>query len=279
MEVRDRVVMVTGAAHGIGRALAERLSREQPRALVLVDRDAAGVQSVAAGLPSAHAFVTDVGDPHAVSETLAQILAAHDGVDLLCSNAGVTTKGGVEVDNAEWDRLWRINVLSHVWWVRGLLPGWLARRSGGLIVTASAAGVLTEIGSAAYSVTKHAAVAFAEWLSVQHRRDGLYVGCLCPAGVATDFLDQADPVHQFLAMSALTPADVAEATWQALQSERFLILPHPEVAEFFRFKTEDYDRWLHNFSRIKQRLDRATQASGHRGAAGCLPDENSGKTS
>jgi short-subunit dehydrogenase len=133
------------------------------------------------------------------------------------------------------------------------------RGSGYLINVASAAGVLTEIGSAPYSVTKHGAVALAEWLSVHYQKKGIKVSCVCPAGVATPFLDLSDPIHQFLQMSAVTPEHVAECIIQGVKDEKFLILPHPEVAEFFAFKTQDYDRWLKNFARVHEKIEKKRQ--------------------
>lgn len=132
---------------------------------------------------------------------------------------------------------------------------------GAFVITSSAAGLLTEIGSAAYSVTKHGAVAFAEWLSVHYRNQGLKVACLCPAGVATDFLDMDDPIHQFLHLSSVTPEYVADCVIDALRNEKFLVLPQPEVGEFFQFKTQDYDRWLHNFAHVNTRLQKRLSRS------------------
>lgn len=146
--------------------------------------------------------------------------------------------------------------MAHVYLARAALPHLLEQETGAFVVTASAAGLLTEIGSAAYSVTKHASVAFAEWLSVHYRNQGLKVSCLCPAGVATDFLDLEDPIHQFLHVSSVTPEHVAECVVDALRKETFLVLPHGEVEEFFQFKTQDYDRWLHNFAHVNTRLQK-----------------------
>jgi NAD(P)-dependent dehydrogenase (short-subunit alcohol dehydrogenase family) len=168
----------------------------------------------------------------------------------------VTAKGGFEAADADWQRNWNVNVLAHVYAARAVVPHLLERGAGYYVLTASAAGLLTEIGSAPYSVTKHAAVAFAEWLSVTYRRRGLRVSVVCPAGVDTGFLDLEDPVHKFLHLSSVSPDDVAACVVAGMRRETFLILPHPEVAEFFAYKGQDYDRWLHNFSRVHQKLNR-----------------------
>jgi short-subunit dehydrogenase len=150
--------------------------------------------------------------------------------------------------------------MSQVYAARAVLPHMLARGEGYLVQVSSAAGLLTEIGSAPYSVTKHAVVSFAEWLSVHYQKQGIRVSCVCPAGVATDFLDMEDPIHQFLHMSAHTPEHVADCILQGIHDEHFLILPHPEVAEFFAYKSQDYDKWLKNFARVNQKLQKRTRS-------------------
>jgi NAD(P)-dependent dehydrogenase (short-subunit alcohol dehydrogenase family) len=257
LEVREKVIVVTGGTGGIGRALCARFVRDGARAVVISDLDATACKELADQLGSAavgiSADVTREADVVSLVETT---LAKYGPIDLFCSNAGVTAPGTEQAPDEDWTRLWNINLMGHVYAARAVLPSMLERGSGYLLQTSSAAGLMTEIGSAAYSVTKHAAVSFAEWLSVRYRRKGIRVSCLCPAGVATEFLKAEDPIHQFLATSALTPDDVAESVVEALWKETFLVLPHHQVAEFFRFKGEDYDRWLHNFSRISEKLDR-----------------------
>jgi NAD(P)-dependent dehydrogenase (short-subunit alcohol dehydrogenase family) len=256
MELQDQVIVVTGGARGIGRALCERFAREGARAVVVADVDRTAAEQTAQALgPVAQPRACDVAHEPDVQRLVAETLTAWGRIDLFCSNAGITAKGGCEVPNEDWDRLWRVNVLAHVFAARAVLPDMLARGSGCLLQTCSAAGLLTEVGSAAYSVVKHAAVAFAEWLSVRYRRRGIVVSCLCPAGVATEFLNVDDPVHQFLATSAVSVEQVADCVVEGLAAERFLILPHPQVLEFLQFKGTDYDRWLHNFSRIAEKLD------------------------
>lgn len=263
MEFGERVVLVTGGANGIGRALCQRIADEKPRGIVIADLDLSSAMTVADQLGGL-ALRCDVSCEADVKTVVEKTRDEFGQIDIVVSNAGVTAKGGFEAPDEDWDRLWRINSMAHVYLARATVPEMVERGDGAFIVTASAAGLLTEIGSAAYSVTKHGAVAFAEWLSVHYRNRGLKVACLCPAGVSTDFLDMADPIHQFLHYRSVTPDHVAECVIDALRSERFLVLPHPEVGEFFQFKTQDYDRWLHNFahinSRLQKRLDRATKA-------------------
>jgi NAD(P)-dependent dehydrogenase (short-subunit alcohol dehydrogenase family) len=255
MELQDRVVIVTGGANGIGRALCRRFAQARLRGLVVADIDEPRAQQVAAEAGGI-AVACDVASEAANQDLVRTTLDRLGRIDLFCANAGITAKGGLEAPDAEWDRNWRVNVLSHVYAARAVVPHMLERGEGYFLATASAAGLLTEIGSAPYSVTKHATVAFAEWLSVQYRRRGLRVSVLCPAGVATEFLDLDDPIHQFLHLSSLTPEAVAEHVVDGIRGERFLMLPHPEVQEFFAFKGQDYDRWLHNFSRVHEKLSR-----------------------
>jgi NAD(P)-dependent dehydrogenase (short-subunit alcohol dehydrogenase family) len=262
MDVAGCVAVVTGGGNGIGRALCLRLAQAGAH-VVVADVDAEAAQRVAEEAGSL-ALCCDVGEEGQVQALVAQTTKEHGRIDLFCSNAGVTAKGGYEASDDDWERNWRVNVMSHVYAARAALPAMLERGEGYFLLTASAAGLLTEIGSAPYSVTKHGTVAFGEWLSVHHRRQGLRVSVLCPAGVATDFLDLDDPVHQFLHARSVTAEEVAESTLQGIAEERFLILPHPEVAEFFAFKGQNYDRWLHNFSRINEKIARRAAREGKR---------------
>ncbi|MEW4531208.1 SDR family oxidoreductase [Maioricimonas sp. JC845] len=255
MDVRDKVVMVTGGAHGIGRAICQRMAEEGAAGIVVADLDGAAACTVADEVQGV-AVTCDVGERAAVEELVDRTLQAYGRVDLVVSNAGITVKGGIDTPDDQWQRMWDVNVMSHVWLTRAVMPHLLEQGSGYLLYTSSAAGLLTEIGSAAYSVTKHGTVAFAEWVSVHHQKQGIGVSCLCPAGVATDFLDLDDPIHQFLHMSSVTPEQVAENVIEALREETFLILPHREVGEFFAYKTTEYDRWLKNFARLNEKLQR-----------------------
>lgn len=258
MDWKDKVVVVTGAAGGIGRALCRRIHTEQVRGIVVSDLDPAATEASAADVGGL-AVPADVSREADIQSLIQKAEDALGPVDIFISNAGITVKGGVDVPDPDWTRLWNVNVMAHVYASRALLPGMVQRGSGYLINVASAAGVLTEIGSAPYSVTKHGAVALAEWLSVHYQKKGIKVSCVCPAGVATPFLDLSDPIHQFLQMSAVSPEHVAECIVQGVKDEKFLILPHPEVAEFFQFKTQDYDRWLKNFARVHEKIEKKRQ--------------------
>ncbi|WP_437206178.1 SDR family oxidoreductase [Planctomicrobium sp. SH664] len=259
MEVRDRVVIVTGGANGIGKAICHALARAGARQVIVADLNESAATQLA-GEISGTACRCDVSVEADIQRLVQLAEDRFGGVDIFISNAGVTMKGGPEVPDSEWLRLWNVNLMSHVYAARAVLPGMLARGEGYLVQVSSAAGLLTEIGSAPYSVTKHAVVSFAEWLSVHYQKQGLKVSCVCPAGVATDFLDLDDPVHQFLHMSAVTADQVAESVLAGIREERFLILPHPEVEEFFAYKTKDYEKWLKNFARVNEKLKKKIAA-------------------
>ena len=270
MELSGRVVLVTGGANGIGRALCQRIAREQPRGIVIADCDLANAELVAQEI-GAKAIACDVSCEADVQSVVQQTRDAYGRVDVVISNAGVTIKGGFETPDEDWNRLWQINLMAHVYLSRATVPAMIEQGGGTFLITSSAAGLLTEIGSAAYSVTKHGAVAFAEWLSVHYRNQGLNVACLCPAGVSTDFLDMEDPIHQFLHFMSVTPEHVAECVIEVLRNETFLVLPQPDVKEFFQFKTQDYDRWLHNFAHVHTRIQK-------RLARGATPEKKSSET-
>jgi NAD(P)-dependent dehydrogenase (short-subunit alcohol dehydrogenase family) len=254
MIVRDGVVVVTGGASGIGHALCRRFAHEGARVVVVVDRE-----------PSAHdvareiggrASIADVGLEADMARVVRQTLAEHGAIDLFCSNAGIGGEGGgLDTPDEEWQRVWHVNVMAHIYAARAVVPSMLAAGRGYLLQTASAAGLLTQIGSAPYAVTKHAAVAFAEWLAVSYGDQGIKVSCLCPQGVRTPMLDGASAaVRDLLDASALAPETVADAVIAGLAEERFLILPHPEVAEYFRRKADDYDRWIRGMRRLQARV-------------------------
>lgn len=253
MDLRNAVVIVTGGASGIGRALCRRFASEGARAVVVADL-APGREDVAreiGGLPVA----ADVGVEADVKRLVQTTLDAYGRVDLLCSNAGVSGRGGIGDSDADWQRTWQINVMAHVYGARAVLPSMLAAGRGYLLHTASAAGLLTQIGAAPYTVTKHAAVAFAEWLAVTYGDRGIRVSCLCPQGVRTPMLEGAPKrVLEMLAGTAITPEQVAESVVQGLDEERFLILPHPAVAEYVVRKATDPDRWLRRMRRWQRSL-------------------------
>jgi NAD(P)-dependent dehydrogenase (short-subunit alcohol dehydrogenase family) len=254
MELSGKVLIVTGGAQGIGEAMCRRFAAEGAAGVVVADRDTRA-QAIAGELGSGHAVIADVAREADVRRVVAEALDVYGRIDLFCSNAGVFTSGGEDTSDADWERIWKINVLAHIYAARAVVPAMLAFGSGYLLQTASAAGLLTQIGSAPYAVTKHAAVAFAEWLAIAYGDQGLKVSCLCPQGVRTRMLEDADgPARTFVAATAIEPVRVAEAVVEGLRAERFLILPHPEVGEYFRRKADDYDRWLRGMRRLQRQM-------------------------
>jgi NAD(P)-dependent dehydrogenase (short-subunit alcohol dehydrogenase family) len=269
MQLRNRVAVVTGGAGGIGRALARRLVDEQVRGVVVADIDEARARTTAAELGArALAVGCDVADDAQVGELIARAEAAFGPIDLFCANAGVMHYSGIDTADEAWDVAFDVNVRAHVIAARRLIPRWVARGEGYLLSTASAAGLLTQIGALPYSVTKHAAVAFAEWVSITYGDRGVRVSCLCPMGVETAMLDAGRGGEDALGASVvtstgavLTPAQVADEVVAAVREERFLVLPHPEVLEFFRRKAADYDRWLAGMRRLQSRSSATSAAS------------------
>jgi NAD(P)-dependent dehydrogenase (short-subunit alcohol dehydrogenase family) len=253
MELNDAVIVVTGGATGIGRALCRRFAAEEARAIAVADLNEIGAAATAREIGGL-AVRCDVSAEADVRSLVERVQAELGPIDLFCSNAGIATKGGVEAPDADWQRQWQIHLMSHVYAARAVLPAMLARGRGYLLQTASAAGLLTELGSAPYSVTKHAAVALAEWLSIHYRDQGIGVSCLCPMGVSTDMLGVDDPHVAYLRRSALTPEQVAEEVVKGLRAEEFLILPHPEVKRYFGNKASDYDRWLRGMRQLNQKI-------------------------
>jgi NAD(P)-dependent dehydrogenase (short-subunit alcohol dehydrogenase family) len=263
VELNGRVVLVTGAASGIGRALARRFHAEGARMVGVADFHAQGAQLVADELNgrrpnSALALPHDVADNDQVVRAIDTLEAAHGSIDLYFANAGIAGGGGLETTDADWDRAFGVNVKAHYFAARRLIPGWVARGDGYFCSTASAAGLLSQIGSAPYSVTKHAAVAFAEWLSITYGGQGIKVSCLCPQGVNTNMLNAdidnvgADAVRAGGAI--LEPEDVAGAVVDVIRAEQFLVLPHPEVATYQQRKVGDIDRWLGGMRKLQARL-------------------------
>ena len=254
MDLKDKVVVVTGGANGIGRALCIRFAAEGARGVVVADVDSDGAVRVAESIGGV-AVTADVSAEADVIRLVNRATEAFGPIDLFCSNAGIGATGGVEAPNAVWQRIWDVNFMAHVYAARAVLPGMLSRGGGYLLQTASAAGLLTQIGSAPYAVTKHAAVALAEWLAITYGDAGIKVSCLCPQGVRTNLLSGPDgEVFSFLRDTALEPEQVADAVVAGLAAERFLILPHPDVAEFFRRRADDYDRWLRGMRRLQAKV-------------------------
>lgn len=254
MEIAGKHVVVTGAAGGIGSALAARFVEEDARAVVVTDRDPAATQTVADGL-GALAVAADIGREEGVRHLIAEATAANGPVDIYVSNAGVPgLNGGPEIPDEIWDDSWRVNVMSHVWASRVLVPEMVERGEGYLVNTASAAGLLTQVSSSVYSATKSAAVALAEWLAIEYGDAGVRVSCICPQGVQTAMLDYAltEPAGAFALKQGgvIEPADVAEALVQGIREERFLILPHEEVRKHMAHKAGDPDRWIKGMRRL-----------------------------
>jgi NAD(P)-dependent dehydrogenase (short-subunit alcohol dehydrogenase family) len=268
VELGGRHVVVTGAAGGIGAALGKRFAAEGAR-VTLADIDPERLAAIAGEL-GALAVPTDVSSEPPIRELIARATAAHGPIDLFFSNAGIGGPvGGPEAPDEEWQRIWQVNVMAHVWAARALLPAMLARGEGYLAATASAAGLLTQISTAPYTVTKHAAVALAEWLAINYGDAGVRVSVLCPQGVRTPMVELAlahDPVGSvpLLAEGLLEPDEVAEVTLAGIREERFLILPHPQVADYLALKGSDPERWL----RGARRLARQARAAARPGAAG-----------
>jgi NAD(P)-dependent dehydrogenase (short-subunit alcohol dehydrogenase family) len=246
MQLRGKTIVVTGGGNGIGAALCRRFAAEGARRIVSADIDAVAAEKVAKEVGGV-GYGLDVADEAQVRD----LVAKAGDVDLFCSNAGISVTGGVEVPDADWERIWGINVKAHLFAARAVLPGMVERGGGYLLHTVSAAGLLTQIGSAPYSVTKHAALALAEWIAITYGDRGIKVSCLCPQGVRTNMLLRADGPGNFLLPGSLSVEEVAEVVVQGLADERFLILPHPEVAEYFRRKASDYDRWLRGMRRLQ----------------------------
>ena len=281
MEIRDRVAVVTGGASGIGRSLCLAFAEHGAAGVVVADVDTPGAEDVAAQVISrggralaVRADLTREGDVRAL---VGQATDAFGRIDLFCSNAGIIVAGGVEVSDEAWSRIWAINVQSHIYVARAVLPGMLARGAGYLVITASAAGLLTQLGSAPYAVTKHAAVALAEWLAITYGARGIKVSCLCPQAVTTNLgatslrevgalalpppgdgavpsTDAGSVSRQAAVDGVLTPEQVAASVVDGLAAERFLILPHPEVAAYELRRAQDRDRWLGGMRRLHARL-------------------------
>ena len=253
MKLSDKVIVVTGGAHGIGAAMLRRFHREKPRALVVADRDRPAAEALATELGGL-AVACDVSREAEIVALVERATAEYGAIDLFVSNAGIATGGGVEAPDDEWRRIIDINLMSHVWAARALLPAMVARGSGYLLSTASAAGLLSMVGSAPYSVTKHGAVALAEWLAITYADKGIKVSCLCPLFVSTDMLKGALTEAGGGSVKAsgeiIPPEKVADAVVEGLDAEKFLILPHPEVATYFQRKAGDYDRWLSGMRKL-----------------------------
>ena len=257
MLIKDKVVVVTGGASGIGEALCKRFVKEGARAVVAADLDEERVKKVAAelGIMGIQADVANEADIVNLVETTEKQFGR---IDLFCSNAGIISSDSPDwtaasADNTIWQKSWEIHVMAHVYAARAVLPGMIARKEGYFLNTSSAAGLLNQIGSAPYSVTKHAAVGFAEALAISHGDDGIKVSVLCPQAVRTPMISGTEGGSAAVD-GILEPDDVAECVIQGLAEEMFLILPHPEVKTYYQRKASDYDRWINGMVRFARKV-------------------------
>jgi len=272
MEITGRIAIVTGGASGAGRAIALGLARRGAAGVVVSDVDADGAATVAAEIEKAGGRALAIGADVTREEDINHLVtgseAAFGPVSLFFSNAGIIVPGGAEATDEAWSRIWAVNVHSHVYVARAVLPGMLARGEGYIVITASAAGLLTQLGSAPYAVTKHAAVALAEWLSITYGDQGIRVSCLCPQAFTSNLLTTSvrelgggPPLAgagggsaQAAVDGVLTAEQVADSALDAIGTEQFLILPHPEVATYEKRRADDRERWLRGMRRMQARL-------------------------
>ncbi len=252
MELKDKIIVVTGAASGIGRAMCLRYAEEGAKHIACVDRDLAGAEETAR-MMGGKAYQVDVAVKDQITGMIDAVEADAGPIDLFCSNAGISVPGGVEVEDDDWQRIWEINVMSHVWAARHLVPLMSARGGGYLLNTSSAAGLLNQVGSAPYGVTKHAAVGLAEWLALTYGDQGIKVSVLCPQAVRTE-MTRGHEDHVAAIDGMMEPAPVAEACVQTIRDETFLVLPHKEVETYMRNKTDNYDRWIGGMRKLNRRF-------------------------
>ncbi len=261
MELAGKVTVITGAGSGIGRALAAAFAEEGAAAVVCVDLSERNAQETADALVvPAKGVGLDVSDEQAIEALVRDVEAEFGGIDVFVSNAGYIVRGGLELPTDEWERMTAVHVWSHLSAARAVVPGMIERGGGYILNTASAAGLLTQIDSGPYAVSKHAAVGFAEWLSINHGEDGIKVSVLCPQAVRTNIgagvlADDDDAAARQAALDGVLEAEqVAQDCIDAMREERFLVLPHPEVTTYFQRKAADYDRWLGGMRRFRRRL-------------------------
>jgi NAD(P)-dependent dehydrogenase (short-subunit alcohol dehydrogenase family) len=254
MNVKDKIIFVTGGANGIGRGLCERFASEGAKKIVVADLDFENAQEVANSI-GGEAIRLDVSDEPRVKAAVEEILSEFGQIDLVCSNAGIAgAAGSLEVSNEVWRKIYEINVLSHLYLARAVFPSMIASGAGYFLLTVSAAGLLTHFEAAPYSVSKHAALALAENLAIEFGGEqGIRVSCLCPQGVKTAMIASADDEPEnFLMAEAITVEECADAVVKGLETEKFLILPHAEVGQYIVNKAENYDRWLHSLRKMRK---------------------------
>lgn len=250
MELKDKIIVVTGAASGIGRGLAIRFAAEGAKCVVCADVNLAGAEETAREINGVSIRVDVTSEPD-IAALIEQVETEIGPIDLFCSNAGILTLGGVDAPNDHWQRIWEINVMSQVWAARHMVPRMIARGGGYLLNTASAAGLLNQVGAAPYGVTKHASVGLAEWLALTHSDDGIKVSVLCPQAVRSEMTrGHEDSVASINGL--LEPEDVAEACVRTIQAETFLVLPHPEVLQYMQNKASNYDKWIGGMRKLNR---------------------------
>lgn len=270
MDLKDKVIAVTGGGSGIGRALALRFSGEGPKALFVLDineekaKETSGLCEQFLGDSECTALRLDVTDQHAINSFVDECESSGLGIDLFCSNAGIAVSGGIEIPSSDWEKSWQVNTMAHLYAAQAVIPHMIKRGGGYLLNTVSAAGILTNLGAGPYTVTKHAAQALAEWLYITYRDSGIMVSALCPQGVNTDLLDAPTFVGPdgtsiarqaiFQAGSLLETNVVAEFALQGIQEEIFLILPHPEVAKYMSIKGSSLEKWLDGMRKLQRNL-------------------------
>lgn len=253
MELKDKTIVVTGAGRGIGRGLCERFAKESPRGIVVADLDVDLAQETAEAVGGT-AIGCDVSQEESIKEIVAKAKEIYGPVDVFCANAGVAYAGGPELPDDQWLKMMDIHLMSHVWSTRAVLPGMLERGHGCLIHTASAAGLLMELTSAPYNVSKQAAVGFAEWMAVKYGPRGIQVHCLCPQGVRTRMIEFDNPLSRHLKEHSVSVEHVAETTMQCIREGHFLILPHPEVEQYMQNRANNHDGWIKKMQDLRLSL-------------------------
>ena len=267
MELAGKSVLVTGAASGIGQAIAQRVAIEGPSVVICIDKNSDGATRTATAITAmgvtSYAIAIDLADLTAIDLASKIVLESHGCIDLLVCNAGVSFSGGIETDESAWKTSWDVNLMAQVRLARNFIPSMIENGGGYILNTASAAGLLTGLGALSYAVTKHGCVALSEWLAITHKRDNIRVSVLCPMGVRTGLLlpetdpDQPRSLAQAAVLEAgalLEPSDVAEAAVAAINAEQFLILPHPEVRQFYNFRANNTEKWITAMARYQENL-------------------------